>query len=93
MFLFRFCFVFCFVFVGLGGPSGGFGAPGGGFSGRRSSGKPLQLLKLKNHSQKHQNQQKQNKKTKLKRNKKRCLAQSLIFLKYFWEFVGPTIQL
>ena len=56
MFLFSFCFVFCFVFVGLGGPGGGFGAPGGGFSGSRSSGKPLLLLRLKNHPQDHQNQ-------------------------------------
>ena len=37
------------------GPGGGFGGPGGGFSGNRSSGKPLLLLKLKNHPQDHQN--------------------------------------
>ena len=29
------------------GPGGGFGGPGGGFSDRRSSGKPLLLLRLK----------------------------------------------
>ena len=40
---------------GVGGPGGGFGGPGGGFSGSRSSGKPLLLLRLKNHPQDHQN--------------------------------------
>ena len=49
MFLFSFRFVFCFVFVGLGGPGGGFDAPGGGFSGTRSRGKPLLLLRQKKH--------------------------------------------
>ena len=54
---------------GFGGPGAGFGGPGGGFSGSRSSGKPLLLLRLKNHPQEHQNyhqdhpnQQTQNKK-------------------------------
>ena len=32
---------------GCGGPGGGFGGPWGGFSDRRSSGKPLLLLRLK----------------------------------------------
>ena len=34
---------------GCGDPGGGFGGPGGGFSDSRSSGKPLLLLRLKNH--------------------------------------------
>ena len=38
------CFV---VFGGFGGPGGGFGGPGGGLNGRRSSGKPLLLLRFK----------------------------------------------
>ena len=40
---------------GFCGPGGGFGGPGGGFSDNRSSGKPLLLLRLKNHPQDHQN--------------------------------------
>ena len=40
---------------GPGGPGCGLGGPGGGFSGNRSSGKPLLLLRLKNHPQDHQN--------------------------------------
>ena len=33
----------------------GFSGPGGGFSGNRSSGKPLLLLRVKNHPQDHKN--------------------------------------
>ena len=40
----------------FGGPGGGFGGPGGGFSDNRSSGKPLLLLRLKNHPQDYKNQ-------------------------------------
>ena len=40
---------------GPGGPGTGFCSPGGGFSGSRRSGKPLRLLRLKNHPQDHQN--------------------------------------
>ena len=40
---------------GPGGPGSGFCGPGGGFSGNRSSGKPLLLLRLKNHPQDHKN--------------------------------------
>ena len=36
-------------FFGSGGPGAGFGGPGGGVSDNRSSGKPLLLLRLKNH--------------------------------------------
>ena len=50
-----FSLVFRSVFHGVGGPGGGFGAPGGGFSDSRSSGKPLLLLRLKNHPQDHEN--------------------------------------
>ena len=44
--------MFLYVFSG---PGGGFGGPGGGFSDNRSSGKPLLLLRPKNHPQDHQN--------------------------------------
>ena len=40
---------------GFGGPGGGFGGPGGDFTDSRGSGKPLLLLRLKNHPQDHQN--------------------------------------
>ena len=40
---------------GYGGPGGGFRGPGGGFSDSKSSGKPLLLLRLKNHPQDHEN--------------------------------------
>ena len=41
---------------GPGGPGTGFCSPGGGFSDSRRSGKPLRLLRLKNHPQDHKNQ-------------------------------------
>ena len=86
-------FVLCFVlsllaWVVLVGPGGGFGAPGGGFNDSRSSGKPLLLLRLKNHPQEHQNHhqdhqnlEKQNKKQN-KITKNHCLARTLIRNEY-----------
>ena len=41
---------------GPGGPGTGFCSPGGGFSGSRRSGKPLRLLRLKNHPRDYKNQ-------------------------------------
>ena len=41
---------------GPGGPGTRFCSPGGGFSGNRRSGKPLLLLRLKNHPQDYKNQ-------------------------------------
>ena len=41
---------------GPGGPGAGFCSPGGGFSDNRRSGKPLRLLRLKNHPRDYKNQ-------------------------------------
>ena len=39
-----------------GGPGTGFCSPGGGFSDNRRNGKPLRLLRLKNHPRDYKNQ-------------------------------------